>query len=330
MNKSLKNIPSHIVKFIGGLELKPISEVMKLSDEERFNHAAIGHQLELAGILYKGFSLLGLKENLGHGEYMSALAKRGMGKDEAWKATNLAVLSTRVSAPNFAALRNLSPTKLGMMAKWDDDELDAFFSGQEVRGITYDDAITYPTREMDRRIKASQTSNNELEQKIEKQNIALAKAEEEIRLYKKSKNSIEGFDYPPSVERVRIESSVLGSQAIQCLDDMEQFMVELTQASDLNRDKKKQEAEFSAGACTLYINLKSVYSKASYLLKWFEETVGDDYMPTDPIDTPLLTQEEAMQIFNMREVMLIEHGMEKQARESQRKSNRRKNKKAKK
>jgi len=327
MSKDIANIPTHIANFISGLKLKPISDVMASAPKERFKHAAIGDQLELAGVLYKGFSLLDLKDGLGHGKYMSGLVSNNIEPTGAWRAQSLAKLSLRTHSSNFAALQNLPPTKLAMMVKWDDKELNEFFSGKEVRGITYDDAVVIPTREMEQRLKQAQRSNNELEQELDKVNQENSKLHEQIKLSRKKQNSLEGFNYPLSVERVRIESSVLSAQAVQFIDDMEQLAVELTQASDLSKDKKKQEAEFSAGASSLYLNLKAIQSKSAYLMKWFAETIGEDYLPDNPEDVPSMTLEEAEKVHSLHKLLLAEARLESKSRDSQRKT-KRKNKKA--
>jgi len=322
-------VPKHIANFIGGLKLKPISEVLASPEEERFDCAAIGDQLELTGVLYKGFSLMGLKETLGHGHYRAELLSRNIDPTGAWRAQSIAALSLRVDASNFSALKHLPPTKLAMMVKWTNEELNAFFAGNEVRGITYDDAVDLPSRELERRLKESQRSNNELEQALDKANQENSKLQDQIKLHRKKQNSLEGFNYPLSIERVRIESSVLSAQAVQFIDDMEQLAVELTQASDLSKETKKQEAEFSAGASSLYLNLKAIHSKAAYLMKSFADTIGEDYLPDSPEDVPTMSQEEAEKIFSLHRLLLAESRLDKQSRESQRKTNR-KNKKAKK
>jgi len=321
-SKSL-SIPKHIADFINSSNLLPVAKLVQLSHEKRFEHSALGDRLELAGTLYKGFALMGLKEDLGHGAYLAGLARVGVEPTGAWRAQSIVELSKRVGASNFAALQNLTPTKLGMMTKWNDQELKDFFSGNEVRGITYDDAMELPTRELERRLKEAQTSSNELEQELEKEKTARAKAEDKNRLLLKKQMEPEGFLYPATVERVRIEGSVLSSQANLCLDDMEQFMNELMHATDLSSNKEKQLAEFSAGATTLYLNLKSVQSKAAYLLSWFAKTIGEDYMPDSPEDIPRMTEKEAMRIYDMRSVMLDEHRVDKIVREDARKSKRR-------
>jgi len=327
MGKEIKNIPKHIASFINGLELKPISEVMKAPPEERFDCAAIGDQLELAGVLYKGFSLIGLKEELGHGQYRLGLLSRNIDSTGAWRAQSIAALSLRVGASNFSALKHLPATKLAMMVKWDDSELNTFFAGNEVRGITYEDAVELPSRELDRRLKEAQRNNNELEQALDKVNQENAKLQEQIKLNRKKQNSLEGFNYPLSVERVRIESSVLSAQIVQSIDDMEQLAVELTQASDLSKEKKKQEAEFSAGASSLYLNLKAVHSKSAYLMKWFAETFGEDYLPDKPEDVPSMTLEEAEKVHSLHRLLLAEARLDRDSRESQRKTKRKKAKK---
>ncbi len=328
MSKNLTNVPAHIAKFVEGLELKPVDQLVQMKPKERVDAAVFGLKLELAGKLYAGFALLGLKEEMGHGKYMAALAEHGIPVSSANYCTNLVGLIKRVPKSNFQTFVNLEPSKLDLMTSWSDEEIKEFSSGHEVRGLTIDDAKDMSVRDVKAQLKESQKSNNELEQELNKVTQENSKLNEQIKLSRKKQNSLEGFNYPLSIERIRIESSVISAQSTQFIDDMEQLAVELTQATDLNKDKKKQEAEFSAGASSLYLNLKAIHSKSAYLMKWFAETIGEDYLPGNPEDVPVMSKQEAEKIQSLHKLMLAESRLDRDSRESQRKT-KRKNKKAK-
>jgi len=327
MSKDLTTVPSHIAKFVESLELKPVDQLAQMKPEQRIDAASFGLKLELAGKLYTGFALMGLKEQMGHGKYMASLAAKGISARSASYCTNLVALAIRIPSSNWRTFADLEPSKLDLMTSWSDNELKTFGKGEEVRGLTIDDAKDMSVRDVKAQLKEAQASNNELEQEIEKKSLALAKADEQIRLYKKKQNSLEGFNYPLSIERVRVESSVLSAQAVQFIDDMEQLAVELTQASDLSKENKKQEAQFSAGASSLYLNLKAIHSKAAYLMKSFAGTIGEDYLPDKPEDVPSMTFEEAEKIHSLHQLLLAEARLGRDSRESQRKTKRKKAKK---
>lgn len=330
MSKNDIALPNHIAKFINGLELTPVDQLKTMKPAQRVDAAAFGLKLELAGKLYAGFALLGLKEEMGHGKYLAALAEKGVAPRSANYCTNLVKLANRIPASNWQTFANLEPSKLDLMTSWTDDELKAFGKGEEVRGITFDDAQELSVRDIKSQLKVAQASNSELEQQLEKERAAKEKAEDKIRLMQRKQLEPEGFIYPASVEKVRIESSLLANQASACIDDLEQHMLALTQASDLSRDKEKQLAEFGAGATALYLNIKAVQSKATYLLGWFIESIGEDYVTDDIENIPSMTQEEALRIHSMWEVMLGQHDAEKLAREATRNIKRRGGKKGRK
>lgn len=322
MSKNIA-IPNHIAKFVEGLQLTPVDQLPGLTPEKRVDAAGFGLKLELAGKLYAGFALLGLKDEMGHGMYMAELAKRSIPARSASRCVSLAMLATRVPASNWPTLANLEPSKLELITGWEDKEIKTFCKGDEVRGITIDDATESSVRELNGLLKQANLSNNELAQQNEKLTKLLARTEEKNKLLTKKNLEPEGFIYPASVEKVRIESSVLASLATTCIDDLEQHMIDLTQASDLSKDKNKQLAEFGAGATALYLNIKAIQSKASYLLTWFIESIGEDYVTDDPESIPTMTEQEALRIKSMHEVMLSQHRAEQLARESKRKSHRR-------
>jgi len=322
-NKSLTP-PKHVADFLGGLKLQPIKDVIKLPAEQRLDQAVIGDRLELAGVLYKGFCLTNLKEELGHGQYLAELAKRGISSSSASRCVNLAKLASRVNEANFPTLVNLAPSKLDLITKWDDKEIAAFCNGKEVRGITFDDATESSVSDLSSMLKKANLSNNELQQELEKSHNALTKANEQIKLLKKASNTPEGFNWPPTVEKVRMESSVAAMTATACIDDIEQYMIELNEASgELSRNKDKRQAEYGAGATAIYTNLRAIQAKATYLMNWFADVIGEDYMTDDPEAVTPMTEQEARRIHGMHEYLLAESKLKKQSRDADRKASRR-------
>jgi len=324
MSKNLA-VPNHLLKMFGAAGVEINNSALSAADhiQEGIKHK----QKSILGTIAAGWHFSEARESDGNGFISSEAMRQGTSRMSIYRDIAIYELFKRSPSECVTALLQLDTTKLLHFKNLESKEIKALTSGKEVHGITYDEVIDISSRELERRLKESQRSNNELEQALDKVNQENVKLQEQIKLNRKKQNSLEGFNYPLSVERVRIESSVLSAQIVQSIDDMEQLAVELTQASDLSKEKKKQEAEFSAGASSLYLNLKAVHSKSAYLMKWFAETFGEDYLPDKPEDVPSMTLEEAEKVHSLHRLLLAEARLDRDSRESQRKTKRKKAKK---
>jgi len=266
--------------------------VTKLENENSINTAK------------RGLAYLMLKERLGHGEFGKALAERDISKQRAQEAMSVARMLMTLPPAKTKAFTLLGGSKLIELARIPVESLAEIVETDELDL----DAI-------------DRMSVRELKQKLRKARHDLEKAEmreEQARASASQAQTPAGFQYPPSIDRVRVESSVLAKQATLHLDDIEQLMTELAAAPDLSDDRNKAQTEYSAGATTLFVNLQAVYTKAAYLMHWFRETIGDDYVPIDLDNVPVLTDDEAVRALAMRDYLLAESRADKIVRENRR------------
>lgn len=271
-------------------------------------------------IALSGMYLSKAQEIEGHGFIANEAKRLNIARQTLYNDIDVFNMYARFPQESVQILDNLNSSKILFLKHFDDAELSELINGEQVKGITFDDIQTFPTREIERRLKESQASNNELEQQLQKERAEKELAQKEVHLLRRQNNEVTGFIYPESIERIRIESSVLASQAHLCLDDMEGFISELTVVDDLSEHLEKREAQFSAGGSALYLNLKSIYSRANLLLAIFEQQIGVGCMPDQIEDTPTLTPEEAQRVLSMREVMLAEHEIDRDVRQNSRKT----------
>ena len=271
-------------------------------------------------IALSGMYLSKAQEIEGHGFIANEAKRLGIARQTLYNDIDVFNMYARFPQESVQILDTLNSSKILFLKHFDDNELSELINGEQVKGITFDDIQVFPAREIERRLKEAQISNNQLEQQLVKERAEKELAQKEVRLLKRQNNEVTGFIYPASIERIRIESSALASQAHLCLDDMEQFISDLSTADDLSEHIEKRQAQFSAGGSALYLNLKSIQSRASFLLTIFEQVIGADCMPNAIEDTPTLTHEEAQRVLNMREVMLAEHEIEKASRQNLRKN----------
>ena len=264
-------------------------------------------------VIERGIGYLLKKRELGHGQFQAWIIDHGHSPRSVQETMKAAELLVNLSDSNARRAAHLPSRKITVLSAAPASLIDDLFDSGAL------DDVQELNREQLREIVR-------LQKEVAKGRLNLEKEKDRVRLLQKKRNTPEGFSYPPTIERVRIESSVMASHAYSCLDDMEQFAVELMQASDLSSNKEKQQAEFSAGASTLYLNLKAIHTKASYLLGWFAESIGEDYLPDKIEDIPVMDEAEAQRIHSMYELMLAEGRLQKESRESARKANRKKKK----
>lgn len=317
MAKKALTLPKHITTFINKIELVPINELANLPDQKRIEQAVIGSKLELAGRLYSGFALLGLKEKVGHGNYRSSLVKAGISNDTAERDINLVKLAMRTPASVWPALSVISPTKLLLMCSWEDDELQQFFTGAMVRGITIEDAQTEPLRELQSRIKESRPES-ELEKKLNTLDKRLETATiENTQLKKQLSNKQRNSTYPEFVETTRHESTALMNKASLCFDDMEKLYQQLEDLGRLKGNDTEHARHWNIAATSLYHNLRGVIARSQKFLMELDEALPDEI--TGPVSPAYyLEPNEIIAAVNERELLIEQHTHEAVMRKNQR------------
>jgi hypothetical protein len=318
MTTKALSLPKHITTFINKIELMPVNELIQLSDGERIKQAAIGNAMELAGRLYSGYALLGLKEKMGYGNYMAALVKSGKSQDTAERDINLVKLAMRTPANVWPALSVIPPSKLLLMSSWSDEELQHFFQGAMVRGITMEAAQSEPLRELEHRIKASRPES-ELEKKLDTLDKKLETAHlENIELKKQLKNKTRITAFPEFVESARHESTMLAEKANLCFDDIEKLYQEL---ENMGRQNNGHDPDYTRhwniATTTLYHNFKGVIARALKTLIELDNTLPESV--TGPISPAYyLEAGEITAALEQRELLVEQHTHEAVMRKNQR------------
>ncbi|HFE31895.1 MAG TPA: hypothetical protein ENJ17_01140 [Gammaproteobacteria bacterium] len=251
-------------------------------------------------IIEVGLQLMAVKRTCGHGDFEPLLESRGLNTQRASEFMRYAKFAASLSKAERDKVLGQPKKKVLALASADPEVLREVMADDEKFGNV---TALSPT-EMLKQLK-------KLRSDLEKADMR----EEKIRQQALEVRAAPSFQYPPSIDRIRVESSVLAKQATLHLDDIEQLMTELASAPDLSADKMKAQAEYSAGATTLFVNLQAIHAKAAYLMQWFRESIGEDYMPTQPQDAPTLTDDEAVRALAMRDLLLAEDHAAKLSRE---------------
>lgn len=234
--------PKHVAEFMRDIGMIPVADLIKLPPEQRFDHAALGAKTELAGILYAGFALMGLKDQIGHGNYLAELGRRTIEPKQAQRAVNLAQLSTRVDASNWTTLSFLPHTKLLIVARFDDEELSDFLGGGCVRGITLEDVQNEPVKELERRVRQESEPHRRAKQLEARLEQYQDEYRQDIHRQKLKETVLQGM--PEAIQQARRFSAVLGSMGME-LSIKGQMIFDRTLAADqLHADQNLRAMQF--------------------------------------------------------------------------------------
>ena len=322
-NKALaRNItpPKHVAAFLDQLDLLPLPEMLSLPAKERQYHAKLGDNLELAGVLYKGFALMGLKEELGHGGFMAALAEIGIGKDAASRATNLARLSIRVSASNFATLRTLEPSKLQLLVSWSDDEIAGFCDGETINGIRFKDAGLSSVRELSATIKEAQEADvqKQIDKLTQEKNNLTARLQDKdnrIRELRRSRGETPAHSFPDFVTTTRAEANAAAEKVGLCLDDMTALQAELIRLWPLQRNDERLREYWHIAASAVYYQSRAMVAQATALLMRLEAELPES-VTGELVGEYLYSEAEVRQAIADRNLIIQLHNHEKICREN--------------
>lgn len=319
------NIPPHIHAYLAERLPQAARDISQLDEGELVATAVRGLQMELVGKLQAGLALLRLKATVGHGRYLAALADVNIHERTARRCVDLAALALRVPAAAWQGLSNLSAAKLALVQDWPVTEIEALCAGNEVRGLTFQQALALPAPECKEIIAEHAEANRALRAQLTAQTTALAteRAQREIaeaciehlelQLNKRPRARL-----PASVVRAREESAALGTQALAALDDLAVLIEALHTATDLDAEPMKADAQRGAAASNLWLNLNAVQARCELLRARMQLVFSVADLPASPEATSPLGPEEAERILAAREQFLVEHRAAAAAREQQR------------
>lgn len=100
------------------------------------------------GEYYRGRALRDLRDDTPHGEWLTVLAELRWTRNRASKYINYSNFAERLSAIDPDALAELDMTRWLMFHNCSEGELKEFLDGEEVQGITLDDAKAKTTKEL--------------------------------------------------------------------------------------------------------------------------------------------------------------------------------------
>lgn len=324
-NVSDLTVPAHLHAWIAERLPAAAASLDAASPDELIAAAAQGLQMELVGRLQAGLALRRLKATVPFGRYLVALAERGIHERTARRCVDLAALALRAPPAAWQALANLSAGKLALLQDWASDELEQLVAGEEVHGITLDQARALPAPELRDTINEHAEAARALRAELQRRERELAQARADLEIAQHTaelmRERVRGRPLgrlPNSVVRARVEGGAVTEAALGALDDLAVLIEELAAASDLDADPIKAAAQRGAGAANLLLNLRAVAARTEQLVQRMFGVFGEDDLPASPEATPPLDPDEIDRILDARMALLTLRRADATAREQQR------------
>ena len=314
MSKDIsKNPEDNILKIFESVGVKVNkNKFKKLSAEEHIKEGISAVRRSLFNIVYSGmhFKAAQAKER---GSINREAASLGVSRRTIYNAIDAYDVASRIPSEFVQALAQLDFTKLLILKRLDDVELVDFVQGNEVRGLTYDEAIGLSTREFEQRIKDAHVTNEQLENELASTKLRLHTANLHLQDLQSQKNDEPEIDYHPLIQKVRIEGAALTDHAFLDIDSIAALIDELER--NANAISKDHPSQVEGALSTVWVNLNAIYAKVNQALNTFKNAFGD--LSLEEHEISLMTEIEAKRMLDKREYMTSQHKAEKSMRQEQ-------------
>lgn len=288
-----------------------------LSNDENVLWDGVNHSLrvELFSYIDSGIKLKKLKEITEHGLFLKRLSEYDISIRNAQNRIAVATKFCQLKKIKYATVAHFGISKILELIKWGDNEITAFSEGEEVRGLTIDEAHTMSKREFIATVKDHEAENNDLQQELLATKEDLDDAEEELLILKKqlAGQSI-ASEWPIIVDEARNESTAMAEQCLLCVDDFNRLV---TQVSETPLSTVEEVAAYSA----MYHNLAAVVAKASEALGHIQDTFPGESLNTD--DSIIQLSSTEVEIAVKRRRLLTQQHLQEQMIRAQKRQEKR-------
>jgi hypothetical protein len=142
------DVPETLRKYLQQLQLDP--SLAALSPDRAWDFVERGLQLETAGKILAGFALIRLRAALSPREISAGLAMRNIPRSTAYHLIEAyEMFASLGNETTVQALGQLGVTKALALRHWAPGEIEAWVDGREVRGLNYERAVEFSSRELE-------------------------------------------------------------------------------------------------------------------------------------------------------------------------------------
>ena len=296
------SISGYLQQALGTLDF----ELATASADQAWAAAQRGLELEAAGKILAGRALIHLRETLDKREFAAGLAERGVPRRSAYYAIDVyEMFAALPDGASVQALAQIGVTKAMTFSRWAPEQISALAHGEEVNGLTLDqaadlssrelEALTRQTLEKDAAIGRLESEKTRLETELNKHRQQ-ARAQAALR----ASEDLPLFAREPREEALVASESMM--QSLELIDDavLRNLLAEVDHPEALRWQP--------AAARTVAYALAPVAMRIGRLIKELRERFGDSVI--GPLDSDsFLEPSEALQLMMGRQ-QLIKQAME--------------------
>lgn len=306
-------VPQHFNKLFQSAGIQINTDLARGEDlmQEGLKH----RQRSVLSAIAAGLCFKRAQEAEGRGFITQQAAALGVSRMSIYRDIDMADLFDRCPAESVTPLLQLDFTKLLLLKVLDTEEIKTLTTGGEVHGITYDDAIDLSKRELEQRLK---DTNRDLQSALDSSKKENALLTEQLHALRRKHNQLEEHAYPPTVDKVRVESSIRGADVLRQIDELSQLAVDLRHAPDLDEDRDKADSQYEAGAAVLLLNIMNIKARVDHVLRESANLLGDELLPHSLDNVPMMAQGEITRVKQMAQMMTLEAKAQEQQRETDR------------
>lgn len=218
------------------------------------------------------------------------------GKDHVYRAINVLEQLVRAPEPLVDALRQTDYTKILLLKKLDDQDLDDLVDhGQTQAGLTLEEFEDLSVRDLAERLRRTSDTEYRLRNDLRKANLTLISQREELEAIKQPLSG----HLPHSVATARTEGPALAQAGQQMIARLTELCVAVVQGFDLPADHLPRQMLLRDGLGPPVAALRLLHAQIAGALAQLNDTVGH-YLPDIGTITPLSLDEvqDAQQIFD--------------------------------
>jgi hypothetical protein len=284
-------LPARLQELTAATELAPV-DLDALDADALFQLGVKAFQSSTVRMAYAGHCWALAKERAGGGRsWIEARAVEcGIGRQHIYNA--IEVLAQLVRAPDglVQPVGQLDYTKVLLLKKLDDNELeDLAERGETDSGITLDDIMNRPRRELDKLLTQATHAERYTRKKLDAAHKHIEQLGAELTALR-ARTDWQG-DLPLSVTEARQDGVACGEFAQECLVRMESLYRTVLVRGDLSDEDTLREAQLRAGLIPLHTAVLGVAAAATALLRAMQDQVGE-FLPAEYTAELALSREE--------------------------------------
>ncbi|MGZ8181444.1 MAG: hypothetical protein ACXWT1_05765 [Methylobacter sp.] len=261
-------IPAYLVEYVTEVgEIKSGELVTANSPEPSWILIDKCFQIDAVARVIAGFELHKFKNSLEHGEFVAALAERGISHDKAKRCMRVATMFSQLNISKRAArpLLNLDFMKLLKIQQWETEEVSAFCEGESVRGLTLAEAHDMSVRDFEKQINEADALAYRLRKEIAEKDKIIQHKDEQLA---KANTLFAHTGQPPIVADMRVRSTAITGQIHILLDMLADMEVTLAKGyeSGLAFEKEERTQQLRAALMPWTINLNATQARIAQII----------------------------------------------------------------